>query len=137
MLIPATVQSEMPDPRTPAPVRQWIVFPPAWLQVVADPTPLPNDSSLTDLDDGERMVIQVALSRRGSLLLMDDRAGVEAATHKGLAVTGTLGVLKLAAVQGLIEIEVTLQRLTATNFRCPPALIERIFTPLRRRKEPL
>jgi hypothetical protein len=37
----------------------------------------------------------------GDLLLIDDRAGVRAAKRRGLRVTGTLGVLDLAAERGL------------------------------------
>ncbi len=135
VFIPATVQCEMLDPKTPASIRQWMMSPPAWLQVVPDPVPpLTDDLVLTNLDDGERTAIQAALSMGASLLLMDDRAGVGAATHRGLIVTGTLGILKLAAAHGLIDVEAALKRLAATNFRCPPALIDRIFEPLRRRE---
>lgn len=137
VFLPATVQAEMLDPKTPVSIRQWIVTPPEWLQVVPDPVSPPEDFVLADLDEGERAAIQLALSMRASLLLMDDRAGVEAALHKGLAVTGTLGILKLAAMRGLIDIEVILPQLTATNFRCPPALIDRIFAPLRRKNKPV
>ena len=37
------------------------------------------------------------------LLLIDERAGFRAAKKRGLCVTGTLGVLDLAAKRGLID----------------------------------
>ncbi len=61
---------------------------------------------------------------------MDDRAGVIAAKRKGLLVTGTLGVLDLAAERGLVEISAALGRLTATNFRYPQALVDLYITSL-------
>ncbi len=55
---------------------------------------------------------------------MDDRAGVEEARRRGLQVTGTLGVLLLAARRGLVDLKAALSRLKVTNFRYPPALLD-------------
>lgn len=121
VFLPETVRDEMLDAKAPLPVRQWIAAPPAWLHVVPDPPSLSEDILLDDLDDGERAAVQLALSMQAALLLIDDRAGVAAATRKGLVVTGTLGVLKLAALRDLVNIEDALSRLMATNFRYPPA----------------
>jgi predicted nucleic acid-binding protein len=51
------------------------------------------------------------------LLLMDDREGVMVARSKGLTVTGTLGVLSLAARRGLVYLADAFARLKRTNFR--------------------
>lgn len=122
VLIPVTVREEMLDPKTPAAVRQWIAHSPAWLQVLPDPTPL-QDPILARLDRGERAAVQWAVALEARLILMDDRAGVLAAKRKGLLVTGTLGILDLAAERGLVEIRAALERLTATNFRYPQTLV--------------
>jgi predicted nucleic acid-binding protein len=37
---------------------------------------------------------------------------------------GTLGVLDLAAISGMIDLRAVLARLTATNFRVSPQLID-------------
>jgi predicted nucleic acid-binding protein len=136
VFIPATVRDEMLDPKTPDSVRRWIEAPPAWLQLSPDPAPQPDDPGLAELDAGERAAVQLAVTLQANLVLMDDRAGVVAAKQKGLLVTGTLGVLDLAADRGLVQIEVAVQRLTATNFRYPQVLIDRLLDS-RRRKGPL
>ena len=69
---------------------------------------------------------------QASLLLMDDRAGVAVAIGKGLVVTGTLGILKLAAIRDLVDIESALDHLLKTNFRYPPSLIQELLASLRR-----
>jgi predicted nucleic acid-binding protein len=48
---------------------------------------------------------------------MDDREGVNAARSKGLTVTGTLGVLGLAAQRGLLNLAEAFDRIKLTNFR--------------------
>jgi predicted nucleic acid-binding protein len=48
---------------------------------------------------------------------MDDREGVIVARSKGLVVTGTLGVLGLAATRGLLNLVEAFDRLKQTNFR--------------------
>jgi predicted nucleic acid-binding protein len=58
---------------------------------------------------------------------MDDRAGVAIAQRHGLAVTGTLGVLDLAAGRGLIDLASSFERLKATNFRYPPELLDALL----------
>lgn len=101
-------------------------------KVVPDPVPLSAD--LDCLDEGERAAVQLALSMQASLLFMDDRAGVAAAIGKGLVVTGTLGILKLAATHELVAIESALDRLLKTNFRYPPSLIQELLDSIPKRK---
>jgi len=67
-------------------------------------------------DEGERAVIALALTVKADLVLMDDRDGVDVARRRGLAVTGTLGVLDLAARRGLIDLAAAFERLKATTF---------------------
>jgi predicted nucleic acid-binding protein len=133
-MIPVTVRNEMLVPRTPEILRQWILHAPDWLDIVPDPAPEP-DASLARLDGGERCAVQLALSVIASLVLMDDRAGVLAAERKGLLVTGTLGIPDLAANRGLLDMEVSVQRLTAANFRYSQALMDQLLEPHRRRNQ--
>jgi predicted nucleic acid-binding protein len=55
---------------------------------------------------------------------MDERLGVRIAREQGLAVTGTLGVLRQAASRRLIDIEAALTNLQLTDFRCSDRVIE-------------
>jgi predicted nucleic acid-binding protein len=57
-------------------------------------------------------------------LIIDDRAGAILAVRQGLPVTGTLGVLDLAARSGLLQLRDAFARLQKTNFRYPPSLME-------------
>jgi predicted nucleic acid-binding protein len=56
--------------------------------------------------------LALARALSADLVLMDDRAGVAVAHQFGFAVTGTLGVLDLAARRGLIDL--------ADEFPLPP-----------------
>ncbi len=95
--VPGQVRDELTHAATPDPVKIWMRHAPEWLGIV--PTTLnPETSSvLAALDVGEQGAITLAESLRADLLLIDDRAGAEIAERRGLSVTGTLGVLDLAA----------------------------------------
>jgi predicted nucleic acid-binding protein len=58
---------------------------------------------------------------------MDDRAGVIVARRLGFPVTGTLGILDLAATRGLIDLADVFARLKSTNFRYPPAVMDSLL----------
>jgi predicted nucleic acid-binding protein len=72
---------------------------------------------LKRLHQGERAAILLATRIGAELLLMDDRNGVTIARRRGLAVTGTLGILDLAAARGLIRLSEAVERLKNTSFR--------------------
>ena len=68
------------------------------------------------------------------LLLMDEAAGRLEASRRGIPNTGTLGVLRRAAIDGFVDLREALDRLTATNFRVPRALIEELLAEDRQRR---
>jgi predicted nucleic acid-binding protein len=76
------------------------------------------------LDEGERAVIALASRIDAELILMDDRAGVAFARGLGFAVTGTLGVLDLAARLGFIDLAEAFTRLKATSFHYRQGLLD-------------
>ncbi len=124
ILIPAAVLEELTHSQTPAVVRAWLNSRPEWLEV-REVSP-PSDPALAGLDPGEREAIQLAQEEHADLLLMDERLGVKLAQRQGLEVTGTLGVLLQAARVGLVDIDVALHRLQATDFRYTPQLLEQV-----------
>jgi predicted nucleic acid-binding protein len=126
VFIPEAVRDELRHAQTPKLAREWIAEPPKWIEIVASSAEN-VDAELDRLDEGERAAILVALRIRADLLLMDDREGVRVARSKGFAVTGTLGVLDLAANRGMIALADTLERLKATNFRCRPEIMEALL----------
>src|SRR4029077_4772016 len=103
--------------------------------ILATCSAVPEDSSLQELDPGERAAIVLAESIRADLLLIDDRAGAILAQRRGLAVTGTLGVLDLASQAGLLHLQDAFTRLQKTNFRYPPSLMETLLAEERNRKK--
>ena len=50
------------------------------------------------------------------------------ARQNGLTVTGTLGVLDLAAEKGLVDLNVAVLRLLETNFRVSPPVVEELLS---------
>ena len=72
-------------------------------------------------------MIALALTVKADLVLMDDRDGVDVARRRGLAVTGTLGVLDLAARRGLIDLAAAFERLKATTFYYRQRLLDALL----------
>jgi predicted nucleic acid-binding protein len=121
IFLPAPVRRELADPDAPAEVRPWIANPPGWLDIrETDAAPALS----AGLDQGEAAVIALAAALKADLLLIDDRAGVMAPRAKGFRVTGTLGVLDLAAERGLVDIADAIRQLEGTNFRRPAELLQ-------------
>jgi hypothetical protein len=61
------------------------------------------------------------------LLPIDNRRGIRVAQNKGIEITGTLGVLRRASDEGLLDLADAFRRLRLTNFRCPQELMERLL----------
>ena len=118
--LPSAVQIELSDARAPLSVRRWIAEIPAWLEV-HDTTGLPQ---ISGLDAGETAAIALAKFLHADLLLIDEREGVHRAKREGLRVTGTLGVLDLAAQRGLLDLGSAFTRLRSTSFRCPESIMQ-------------
>ena len=127
VILPSAVQAELTDPDAPPSVRDWIADPPAWLHVHETPGRQSDQASVEGLDEGETAAIALAISLDADLLLMDDRKGVIVARGKGLRVTGTLGVLDIAAQRGLVNFAQAVNRLRRTTFRIPEALLDSLI----------
>ena len=127
VILPSAVQRELDDRETPPSVRDWIASPPPWVEVSEVPGRYLDDESLQGLDEGEQAAIALAASLNADLILMDDRAGVIVARSKGLAVTGTLGLLSLAARRGLVDLADSFARLKRTNFRYRQEIMDELL----------
>ena len=119
VVLPSAVQSELSTRAAPGTVRDWISMPPGWLEIAEAPAV----SASIGVHRGEAAAISLALSLHAELLLMDDRRAVRAARSQGLRVTGTLGVLDLAAERGLIDFAQAIHELERTTFRRPVELL--------------
>jgi len=121
IIVPPAVLTELSHPDTPNVVGSWLLHLPEWIEVLR--TASQPDPSLALLDPGEREAIQLAQEHHAALLLIDERRGRREAERRGLATTGTLGVILAAHLRGLLDAEVVYrQLLTTTNFRSTPEL---------------
>jgi len=121
--LPIAVETELSNFLAPEIVRRWIASPPAWLEV-HDTTGLPLVSGL---GKGETAAIALAESIRADLLLIDEREGFRVAKSKGIRVTGTLGILDLAAERGLVDFADAMGKLEATSFRRPEVIVRALL----------
>jgi predicted nucleic acid-binding protein len=119
VVIPPMVFRELNQPNTPLPVREWASALPPWVAVQT-----PKSLNLVlDVDAGELEAICLAQEIKAAALLIDDRAGRNAAFRCGLVVIGTIGILEQAAARGLLDLPQVAERLRQTNARLDPELI--------------
>jgi predicted nucleic acid-binding protein len=130
IVVPSGVIQEMNHVAAPAAVRGWLRHVPAWVEV--RPPLHAAAPELADLGRGEREAIQLCEELHADLLLMDERKGRREAIRRGLATTGTLGVLMTAAQRRLIDAEHAYHRLLSeTSFRTSAGLEAEFFRQLR------
>jgi predicted nucleic acid-binding protein len=136
VLAPQTVHDELAHHEAPAMVRAWIAQAPVWLDVQPDRAAgASDDRTVPTLDRGDRAVIALARAVRADLVLIDDRDGVTVARQQGLAITGTLGVLDLAARHGLVDLAAAFERLKATSFYYRQGLLDALLAQHSKRDE--
>jgi predicted nucleic acid-binding protein len=126
VVVPEPVAGELSAAAAPAVVRDWMTKPRTWVDVRL----VPSDAVSTitdDLDLGERAAIALAETMHADLLLIDEAAGRAEAKRRQLRVTGTLGVLRAGAEQGLVNVPDLLERLKATSFYLDETLLNAVF----------
>lgn len=130
VLIPCAVARELTHAAAPAEARRLIEAPPAWLEIrrVADERAREVRGQTRRLGAGEIEAICLALDCRADYLLTDDRDARSSAERQyGIRVTGTLGVLELAAARKLIDLKTVVGQLAATTLRVPAAAIQALL----------
>ncbi len=126
VVVPDAVAAELALAGAPFIVREWMARPPPWVEVV--PVAADVVSGVTDdLDLGERSAIALAGLLHADLLLIDEAAGRAEAKRRNLRVTGTLGVLRAGAEQGLVDVPELLERLRTTSFYLDQTLVRSVF----------
>jgi len=126
VLMPEAVARELSNAGAPAVVREWMRKLPTWIDV----RPVPPDAIsmiMDDLDLGERAAIALAETAHADLLLIDEAAGRAEAKRRQLRVTGTLGVLRAGAEQGMVNVPDLLERIKATSFYLDETLLNAVF----------
>lgn len=120
-LIPEAVLHELDHPSSPGSVKSWLLSLPTWIDIRR--TSSSSDPALDALDPGERDAILLAKEEHADVLLIDERRGRLEAQRRGLATTGTLGVLLAAHEKGLMNAHAAYTRLiNETSFRTTPEL---------------
>lgn len=119
VVIPPAVERELLHSQTPSEVREWVKSPPGWFSVV-QPQGLRIEGGR---DAGEREAIVLAVELGADFLLADDKSARSSARSRGLRVTGTIGVLRLAAQQHLVDLESCIASLKAIGFYLPPEIL--------------
>lgn len=79
------------------------------------------------LDFGEREAIALARIVHADLLLIDDSEGRIDARRLGFRITGTLGLLRVAAERNLIDVNAVVANLKTTNFYVDDQLLRLVF----------
>ena len=129
VLIPPAVADELNHENTPIVVREWLASGPLWLEIRR---PAHNLGSGVDLDCGEEQAIALAEEVSADLLLVDDWDARQEAERRHLRAVGTLRVLADGARRGLNNLEDDFDRLSRTNFRVSPELLESLLDEFRR-----
>jgi predicted nucleic acid-binding protein len=134
VLVPPEVLAELSESGTPRQVLDWIHSHPKWLEVRAVREGR-SDPDLQQIDPGERAAILLAEEELDVLLLIDDAAGRAEANRRAIPNTGTLGVLRAAALRQLLDLPDALTRLAATNFRVSRSLLDELLAEDLERKQ--
>ena len=126
VLAPETIAAELRAARAPEPVRAWMSRPPSLIEII-DMTTEEIASVPEELDPGERAAIALAEKVRADLIVIDETDGRAEAIRRNFRVTGTLGILRAAALEGLVDVRSALNRLAATNFYTDERLLVQLF----------
>lgn len=130
--IPSQVAQEVGDPRRPRPVLDFINTPPPWL-TVQNPASV---EAIPLLHAGETAAISLARELNADLLLIDEVQGRRAAAARNIKLTGTVGVLELAAEARLLDLKNAFDRLKQTDFWISNKLLDERLALFQKRQGP-
>jgi predicted nucleic acid-binding protein len=120
VVVPPGVMTELQHAGAPDAVRAWAASPPAWLEI----QPPARMEALLGLGTGEAQAIRLAQELHADAVLIDERRAATIAKQAGLLVTGTLGVLEIAAERGLIDLVQAVVALKQTTFRVSDQVLD-------------
>ena len=123
--IPQAVRDELSSTDAPEALQSWMRQPPEWLEIHSVSSEAEEEFS--NLHAGEREAIMLAESLRADLVVLDEKLARRIAAKRGLAITGTLGLLDEAAARGFINLKTVVEQLRLTNFRAAPRLLQALL----------
>ena len=124
--LPSAVVKELSAPGAPLEVREFLNHPPEWLKV-RDPSQDAVEAINNELDVGERAALALARELGADLILVDDAAARREAMLLRIRITGTVGVLRLAAERGWIDVPAVVEELRRSGLYLSESLIRSAF----------
>ena len=119
VFVPPAVMRELRSQRRTPEIRDWAERAPEWL-IELRPK---REDPIGQLDAGETAAIHLAMELGAGVLLIDEAKGRRAAEDRRIEVTGTIGVLELAAGRGRIDLQHAFERLSSTDFWVTPKFL--------------
>ena len=108
---------------TPDIARQFAENLPDWVIIKAPADHQKQQILALQVDVGEASTIVLALEMPGNTIILDDLQARKLAEQLGISITGTLGIIIKAKLNGLIpSIKPILNKIKQTNFRISPSL---------------
>lgn len=126
--IPGAVLAELSATGAPQRVRDVVSHRPDWLRI-REPAPDTLNGIDSRLDPGERSALALAKELAADLVLIDEAEGRREAARLGIPMTGTLGVLRLAAERGMIDVPRVVDGLRISGFYLNEGLIRLALGP--------
>ena len=131
VIVPPQVLAELLQSNRPQSVHDFFAAPHVWL-IERIPTAI---EAIPTLHAGELAAISLARELKADLLLIDEVCGRKAAADRHIHLTGTIGVLELAAHRGLLDLQDAFSKVKETNFGISHNLLDqRLGLYLARRK---